>query len=62
MHPDVVAAARCVLVVSTGPSKAAVLGRAWRGDDARELPVRMTMATNSTWILDDAAAAELPRP
>jgi 6-phosphogluconolactonase len=61
MHPDVVAAARSVLVVSTGASKAALLGRAWGGDDARELPVRMTMATNSTWILDDAAAAELPR-
>lgn len=60
MHPDVVAAARSVLVVSTGASKAAVLGRAWGGDDARELPVRMTMATNSTWILDEAAAAELP--
>jgi 6-phosphogluconolactonase len=62
MHPDVVAAARSVLVVSTGSSKAAVLGRAWRGDDARELPVRLTMATNSVWILDDAAAADLPRP
>ena len=61
MHPDVVAAARSVLVVSSGASKAAVLGRAWGGDDARELPVRMTMATNSTWILDDAAAADLPR-
>ncbi|MCJ7710340.1 MAG: 6-phosphogluconolactonase [Chloroflexi bacterium] len=61
MHPDVVAAARSVLVVSTGASKAAVLGLAWGGDDARELPVRMTMATNATWILDEAAAAELPR-
>ncbi len=61
MHPDVVAAARSVLVVSTGASKAAVLGRAWGGDDVRELPVRLTMATNSTWILDDAAAADLPR-
>jgi 6-phosphogluconolactonase len=61
MHPDVVAAARSVLVVSTGPSKAAVLGRAWRGDDVRELPVRLTMATNATWFLDEAAAADLPR-
>jgi len=61
MHPDVVAAARCVLVVSSGASKAAVLGRAWGGDDAREVPVRMTMATNATWILDEAAATDLPR-
>jgi 6-phosphogluconolactonase len=61
MHPDIVAAARTVLVVSAGASKAAVLGRAWRGDDVRELPVRMTMATNATWLLDEAAAADLPR-
>jgi 6-phosphogluconolactonase len=60
MHPDLVAAARLVLLVSTGASKAAMLGRAWGGDDRRELPVRMTMATNATWILDEAAAADLP--
>lgn len=61
MHPDLLAAARSVLVVSTGAAKAAVLGLAWGGDDVRELPVRATMATNATWILDEAAAAELPR-
>jgi 6-phosphogluconolactonase len=61
MHPDIVAAARIVLVASAGASKAAILGRAWRGDDVRELPVRVTMATNATWFLDEAAAAELPR-
>ncbi len=61
MHPDLLAAARSVLVVSTGAAKAAVLGMAWGGDDVREVPVRATMATNTTWILDEAAAAELPR-
>jgi 6-phosphogluconolactonase len=61
MHPDVLAAARSVLVVSAGASKAAVLGQAWGGDDVRELPVRATMAANATWILDEAAADDLPR-
>jgi len=61
MHPDLLSAARSVLVVSAGASKAAVLGRAWGGDDVREVPVRMTMATNATWYLDEAAAADLPR-
>ena len=60
MHPDLLSAARSVLVVSAGASKAAVLGRAWGGDDVRELPVRATMATNATWLLDEAAAADLP--
>ena len=61
MHPRLVAAARRVVVVSAGASKAAVLGRAWTGDDARELPVRATRLGQATWILDEAAAAEIPR-
>jgi 6-phosphogluconolactonase len=61
MHPRVLAAARTVLVVSTGQSKASVLGRAWTGGDVRELPVRAARTANATWLLDDAAAAELPR-
>lgn len=62
MHPRLVAAARRVVVVAAGGSKAAVLGRAWTGDDARELPVRAARVGHATWILDEAAAAELPRP
>ena len=62
MHPRLVAAARHVVVVAAGGSKAAVLGRAWTGDDARELPVRAARVGHATWILDEAAAAELPRP
>ena len=61
MHPRILAAARCVLVVSSGAAKAAVLARAWAGEDARELPVRATFLPSATWILDEAAAAELPR-
>jgi 6-phosphogluconolactonase len=61
MHPRVLAAARRILVVSTGSSKAANLGRAWTGDDARELPVRAARLPTATWLLDEAAAAALPR-
>jgi 6-phosphogluconolactonase len=62
LHPRVVAAARKVLVVTTGGSKAGVLARAWSGDDVLELPVRATRRTGATWLLDEAAAALLPRP
>jgi 6-phosphogluconolactonase/glucosamine-6-phosphate isomerase/deaminase len=60
MHPRVLAAARRVMVVTTGASKAAVVGRAWTGDDARELPLRATRIATATWLLDEAAAADLP--
>ncbi len=61
MNPGVVTAAREVLVVAAGSSKAANLGRAWSGDDVRELPVRAARLGTATWILDEAAAAQLPR-
>ena len=38
MHPRVIAAARHVLLVTSGASKAEKVGRAWTGDDLRELP------------------------
>lgn len=59
MHPRVLAAARAILVVAAGASKADVLGRALAGGDVRELPVRATMTPNATWLLDEAAAASL---
>ncbi len=61
MHPRVLAAARRLLVVSTGASKADVLALAWTGEDARELPLRAARTGNATWLLDEAAAAGLPR-
>jgi 6-phosphogluconolactonase len=60
MHPRLVAAARAVLVIAAGGSKAANLGRAWTGDDVRELPVRAARLGTATWFLDEAAAAEIP--
>ncbi len=61
MHPRLLTAARTVLVVASGASKADAFGRAWTGDDARELPVRSARTSNAIWLLDAAAAAELPR-
>lgn len=61
LHPRALAAARAILVVAGGGSKAANLGRAWTGDDARELPVRAARLGSATWLLDVAAAAELPQ-
>jgi 6-phosphogluconolactonase len=56
MHPKLLAAARRLLVVTTGGSKADVLARAWTGDDVRELPVRSARLPTATWLLDEAAA------
>ena len=49
-----------MLVVTAGAGKAANLGRAWAGGDVRELPLRAARLGTATWILDEAAAAELP--
>lgn len=61
LHPRFVTAARAVMVISAGAGKAPAFGRAWTGDDVRELPVRLTRARHATWFLDAASAAELPR-
>jgi 6-phosphogluconolactonase len=61
LNPRAIATARRILVVAGGASKAACLGRAWTGDDVRELPVRAARRATATWLIDEAAAAELPR-
>lgn len=61
LHPRLIAAARRVIVLTAGASKAGVLARAWAGADARELPVGAAILPTATWILDEAAAAQLPR-
>jgi 6-phosphogluconolactonase len=60
-HPRLLRAARAVLVLTTGESKAPRVAHAWTGDDARELPLRAARLATATWILDEAAAAGLPR-
>jgi 6-phosphogluconolactonase len=59
MHPRLVTAARALLVVTAGASKADVLARAWAGGDPRELPLRTTLRADATWVVDEAAAANL---
>jgi 6-phosphogluconolactonase/glucosamine-6-phosphate isomerase/deaminase len=60
MNPRVVDVARDVLVVVFGEGKAEVLGRVFSDGDPRELPARVARRTGATWVLDEAAAAELP--
>jgi 6-phosphogluconolactonase len=60
IHPRLVAAARSVVVVTAGASKADVMARAWAGGDLRELPLRATLLPQATWVLDEAAATGLP--
>jgi 6-phosphogluconolactonase len=61
MHPRLLPAARAVVVVTAGGTKADALSRAWADHDGhvRALPVEATMLPQSTWILDEAAAAKL---
>jgi 6-phosphogluconolactonase len=62
MHPGVIAAARGVLVVSTGASKADVLAEVFGPiRDVRRWPAQLTLHDRCTWILDEAAAARIPR-
>ncbi len=58
LHPLVMDAARLLVAVVHGPSKAKILGRIFgpRGD-ARELPGLLARRPGALWILDEAAAA-----
>ena len=61
MNPAVVAAARRVLVLVTGSSKAPVIGDIFGPDrDPRRWPAQLALLEGATWILDEAAAARLP--
>jgi 6-phosphogluconolactonase len=62
LHPATVRVARRVLAVVLGGSKADILGRLF--DDAADpvmLPGRLVVREGATWIVDEAAAARLPR-
>jgi 6-phosphogluconolactonase len=61
LHPGIVGVARGVLVVASGADKAGVIGRAFRDEtDPRAVPSRLAVRPGATWILDEAAAAEIP--
>ena len=57
LNPWIVPAARELLVVCTGESKAEVIRDILRGDrDERALPAQLARRPGATWILDHAAA------
>ena len=59
INVSLVRAARSVLVATSGGAKAELLARVWAGGDPRELPLRTTLLPTATWLLDEAAAADL---
>jgi len=61
LHPRILDAARGPLAVVHGSAKASIIGRIFgpRGDE-RELPALLARRRGAAWILDDAAAAEIP--
>ncbi len=64
LNPAVVGAARHVLVVATGPDKASILGEIFGPThDPHRWPAQVALRDRATWIVDEAAAANLlPRP
>ena len=62
LNPAIVTAAREVLVVAHGAGKAAIIDGVLRGDvDVRRWPAQLTRRAGATWIVDEAAAANLHR-
>ena len=62
MNPAIIGTARRVVVVANGAGKAGALGHVF-GDqvDARQWPARLARRDGATWVVDEAAAANLPR-
>lgn len=61
LHPRILEVARLPLAVVTGASKATILGRVFGPRvDERELPSLLARRASAVWVLDEAAAAELP--
>jgi 6-phosphogluconolactonase len=62
MHPEIIGAARAVLVVVTGGAKADVLADIHGAThEPRRWPAQLARRGHATWILDEAAAIHLPR-
>jgi 6-phosphogluconolactonase len=61
IHPRLIAAAREVVLITTGASKAASLAAAWAGADERQIPVGAARIPTATWFLDEEAAARIAR-
>lgn len=62
LNPAVIGVARKVLIVANGADKAPVLARIFGTErDPRRWPAQLARRAGATWILDEAAAAGLPR-
>jgi 6-phosphogluconolactonase len=62
LNPAIVGVARRVIVVANGASKAEVLGQIFGATiDPRRWPAQLARREGATWIVDEAAAANLPR-
>lgn len=62
LNPAVVGAARLVLAVVTGEAKADVIADIFGSEvDAARWPAQLARRQGATWILDESAAARLPR-
>jgi 6-phosphogluconolactonase len=61
LNPATLRVARSVLAVVLGASKAEIVGRSFRDPmDPAQLPAQLAIRERATWILDEAAAAQLP--
>ncbi len=62
LNPRVLDVARTLLVVVHGGSKAEIVGRIFGTErDERQLPALVARRPGAVWLLDEAAAAHLPR-
>ena len=62
LNPATVGVARRVVAVVLGGSKAGVMGRLFDGErDPAALPAQLAIRDGATWILDEAASADLRR-
>jgi 6-phosphogluconolactonase/glucosamine-6-phosphate isomerase/deaminase len=62
LNPAILAAARSVVVVAHGASKADVVANVFGAElDPRQWPAQLTRRASATWFLDEAAAAGLPK-
>jgi 6-phosphogluconolactonase len=61
LNPAVLGVARSVLMVTSGAGKAPVVGQIFRTErDVRILPSQLVRRSGATWILDRAAAENMP--
>jgi 6-phosphogluconolactonase len=62
LHPGVIAAARLMLAVAFGDEKAAILASVFGPErNVRKWPAQLARREGAVWLLDRAAAAQLPR-